>query len=78
MAFFLSPEVLLRGLGSICDLQQADFQWAVETSTVLVLFFLLFNSVEKKPKTLWGTLIKGRIRGVGSDSLMPLVAYSML
>lgn len=40
-------------------------------------FFLLFNSVEEKHKILWGTLIKGRIEGVGTDILMLLTAMNV-
>ena len=59
-------------------LQQADFQWAVKTSTMLVLYFLLVNSVEEEHKIVQGTLFKGGSRRVGTDILMLLAASLLL
>lgn len=53
--------------------KQADFQWAEEILTMLVLFFSS-NLVEQKHKILQETLIKEGNRGMGTDLLMPLVA----
>lgn len=70
--FFLSPEVLLRGLGSVCDLPAGRLpMFSGNLNSAGLVFFFYLIQLKRNIKS------KGRIGGVGTDILMLLTAMNV-